>query len=564
VQISISSGNSEGTGCRSVFGKLVGSLFFGLFLGMGLFFLVMLIGETVRDVATWGWDPTPCTIVSSEVEDSGDDEQPFQASVRYRYVVDGREYLGDRVSRRTATESDVGKAQRRILRYEKNRETTCYVDPKDPSRAVLERSLPWTALMVLLPLIFVVIGGGGLFVIWRPGRAPKDQETVSISQEARGRAGHRLLLVGGLVFVVIGVVVFVAVFMLPMIRLVRASSWPEVPCTVISSNVRSQTSDDGTTYNIDILYEYEYSGRTRRSNRYGFLDVSSSGYAGKKEVVDQYPPRTEAMCWVDPEDPTRAVLDRSFRAVYLLGLLPLIFVLAGGALVAHSRKVARKSRGSVDPPAIAEPSGAGPVELESSASPAAKFFGIVLVALFWNGIVSVFVWQVIKGWQSGQPDWMLTIFMVPFVLVGLGLVAGIFYFALALANPRPKLVLLPARPRLGDDLRIEWRFTGRSSRINHLTIVIEGQEEATYQRGTDTHTDTEVFATFGLVDTVNDWEICKGVAEVSLPEDTMHSFAATHNKIVWSIKVDGEIHRWPDVDDDFPIEVLPLRPEASR
>ena len=172
MRLSISSPESQGTGCRSVFGKLVGSVFFGLFLGMGLFFLVMLIGETVRDVAIWRWDPTPCTIVSSEVVDSSDDEQPFQASVRYRYAVDGHEYLGDRVSRRAATESDFGKAQRRTLRYEQNSETTCYVDPADPSRAVLERSLPWTALMVFLPLVFVVIGGGGLFVIWRPGRAP--------------------------------------------------------------------------------------------------------------------------------------------------------------------------------------------------------------------------------------------------------------------------------------------------------------------------------------------------------------------------------------------------------
>ena len=270
------------------------------------------------------------------------------------------------------------------------------------------------------------------------------------------------------------------------------------------------------------------------------------------------------MCWVDPEDPTRAVFDRSFRLVYLLGLLPLLFVLAGGAVIAHSRKVARESLRSADPPVIAEPSGGNPVELESAASPAAKLFGIVLFALLWNGIVSIFVWQVIKGWQSGRPDWMLTIFIVPFVLVGLGVVGGIFYFALALANPRPKLVLLPAMPRLGDDLRIEWRFTGRSSRIHHLTVVIEGQEEATYQRGTDTHTDTEVFATLGLVDTVNDWEIGKGVSEVSLPEDTMHSFAALHNKIVWSIKVEGEIHRWPDVDDEFPISVRPLKPETGR
>jgi hypothetical protein len=41
----------------------------------------------------------------------------------------------------------------------------------------------------------------------------------------------------------------------------------------------------------------------------------------------------------------------------------------------------------------------------------------------------------------------------------------------------------------------------------------------------------------------------------------MHSFSATHNQIVWTLEVKGEIQRWPDVDDAFPITILPLPPE---
>ena len=37
----------------------------------------------------------------------------------------------------------------------------------------------------------------------------------------------------------------------------------------------------------------------------------------------------------------------------------------------------------------------------------------------------------------------------------------------------------------------------------------------------------------------------------------MHTFAAPHNKVVWCLKVRGEIPRWPDVDEEFPLEVLP-------
>ena len=41
------------------------------------------------------------------------------------------------------------------------------------------------------------------------------------------------------------------------------------------------------------------------------------------------------------------------------------------------------------------------------------------------------------------------------------------------------------------------------------------------------------------------------------PADTMHSFAGENNKIVWSIKVEGEIPIWPDVNEEFEIKVLP-------
>ena len=41
----------------------------------------------------------------------------------------------------------------------------------------------------------------------------------------------------------------------------------------------------------------------------------------------------------------------------------------------------------------------------------------------------------------------------------------------------------------------------------------------------------------------------------------MHSFQAAANKIIWEIKIEGEIDRWPDVDQNFLITIRPLRVE---
>jgi hypothetical protein len=239
-------------------------------------------------------------------------------------------------------------------------------------------------------------------------------------------------------------------------------------------------------------------------------------------------------------------------------LAPLLFVIAGWAVANAGWKKMRGSRSAED--RMDDPHWAtDPLQLEPQVGPAGKVFGAFVFAALWNGLVSVFVWQAIKSWQSGRPDWFLTLFIIPFVLVGIASIGAVGYFLLAVANPRPRLTLTPGRPRLGETLQLQWRFTGRSGRMSHLRIFLEGREEATYQRGTNTYTDKEVFATVDFVDTTADWEMPRGTAELVIAEDTMHSFEADSNKIVWEIKVAGDIARWPDVQQNFPITIRSMR-----
>jgi hypothetical protein len=183
--------------------------------------------------------------------------------------------------------------------------------------------------------------------------------------------------------------------------------------------------------------------------------------------------------------------------------------------------------------------------LEAGQSRAGKIIGSIIFSLIWNGIVSVFLYQLISEWNQGSRHWFLAIFLVPFVLVGLATIVMVFNFILAAFNPRPRITLSESRPRLGDSLRVDWTFDGRPQRIQRLEIFLEGREEATYRRGTDTHTDREVFARIPIADTSIDYEIVQGSIELVIPDDTMHSFAGDNNKIVWSLKITGDISRWP-------------------
>jgi hypothetical protein len=251
-------------------------------------------------------------------------------------------------------------------------------------------------------------------------------------------------------------------------------------------------------------------GREYRANRYDFLTGSSSGYDSKAEIVAALPPGTETVCHYDPEAPYRAVVSTTWRGEWWIALVPLVFVLVGvggmaGSLLAwwgSKRKTAAGVAAWLPASGDEAPAAGGPTVLEAKVSPLGKLAMTTGICLFWNGIVSVFVWQVWKSWRSGGGvDGCVVLFLVPFVLVGLALLLGVPYQFLALFNPRPVLDLDRQRIEVGDRVGVSWRFRGSARRIRRLRIVCEGREEATYRRGTDTRTDRESFAEIVVVET---------------------------------------------------------------
>ena len=393
---------------------------------------------------------------------------------------------------------------------------------------------------------------------------------------------------------------FLMFFLVPAVHVVRAFSWQAVPCEIVSSSVASHSDSDGTTYSVEVTYRYRAAGRSYTGDRYRFLGGSSGGSEGKQEVVDALPAGTVTTCWVDPENPADSVLDRGFHWEYLLALLPLVFVAIGaGGIVLSLRKGWRlralgeagapewlpqatgdPARAALREPGVdrfgnvpggssgfdapaagfgfsSETAPGGPAVLEPKVSPLGKLGGVILIALFWNGIVSVFVWQLWKSWKAGSPDGCLTVFLIPFVLIGLLLLIGIPYQVLALFNPRPRLVLTPGRLVLGRPADLAWSFRGAAGRIQRLEITLEGREEADYTRGTDRVTAKETFATIPLVDTALRSSIPAGSTRIEVPADTMHSFSAPDNRIVWTLKLKGTIRMWPDVGEELPVVVAP-------
>lgn len=368
------------------------------------------------------------------------------------------------------------------------------------------------------------------------------------------------------IFAVFGLAMFC--MFVPVAKLIDAQRWMPVPCVIDSSFVKHHPGSKGGTYSIEVAYSYTLNGKPYAGSRYEFLNGSSSGYSSKVKVVSRYPHGAKTTCYVNPRDPYDSVLVRGLTPDMWPTLIPLLFTAIGVWGITCSLRQRRQPAASKWQPAPLRHAAdfhaieSGPRELKPALSPIGSLLGTAFAGVFWNGIVSVFIVILIRDWHGGSPNWFLALFLIPFVLVGLVLIVAVFKAFLALFNPRAHLKITPGAATPGRPLSLEWSFTGRAGALTNLTITLEGSEQATYQNGKNTSTATRVFSTIELVNTADRSAFAAGRAQAVLPPGAMHSLDTGHNKIVWQLRVRGKIPSWPDLSEDYPLVVLPLRKGA--
>jgi hypothetical protein len=416
----------------------------------------------------------------------------------------------------------------------------------------------------------------------------------SISTTASGRAGGcaTAFIAAFLgLFVIVGSAARFFMSARPLYHANAARGWTPAACEVISSRVVH--GDD--TSRPDIVYRYTIGGRQYTASRYNFIPGSTND-STVPAVVAKHAPGTKFECYVDPADPSSAVINRTPTWWYYMGI-PFFVMFAGipgtiGLVALRSRRRAGTARrqalsggatAATAPATVADSrfasafhttstsatnaaegaygahgAEAGPIVLKPTASPLGKLVAVTLICLFWNGIVGIFTFMEYRMFAQGDSfGWGMAAFLLLFQLVGLALLVAVPYQLLALANPRPIITLSRGAVPLGGSASFTWELNGAAHRVSALRITLRGTESARYRRGTDTKTDTHVFFTETIVDATHTMNIPRGNGTIRIPADTMHSFDADHNKVIWTLQVTGEIARWPNIDDTFDITVRP-------
>src|SRR5437762_351425 len=156
-------------------GRIAVGLFFAVFLAFGVGFGYGFFGKALIDVVrARGWQRTTCEILTSKLSShSSSDGTSYRIDVTYRYVGGGRLHSGNRYKLIGGSSSGYAGKAAIVGALRPGTRTECWYDPEHPSVSVINRSPTWELWFALIPLVFVIVGVGGLrfaiFGNWQGG-----------------------------------------------------------------------------------------------------------------------------------------------------------------------------------------------------------------------------------------------------------------------------------------------------------------------------------------------------------------------------------------------------------
>jgi len=362
----------------------------------------------------------------------------------------------------------------------------------------------------------------------------------------------------------------------------------ETRCTVLERRIVDKPNKNGTVYRPEVHIRYQVEGDTYEDWTYDVIEVYSASREETQKLLDEFEPGKQYPCWFDPMNPEKAVLVRGYSGwAYLLLLIPISFMTIGGVglgyTVTHwntsaerrAAPVQRKPRDQfedelakpefpfipADTNLTNSPGTTLRYRLPTEGAPGWALFSIFAAALLWNTISAVFAVMAFQRHMRGDPDWTLTIFVVPFLFAGVWLLAYLVRQLIATTGVGATRIEISHHPLYpGRQFQVLVSQAGRLP-IDSLQVYLVCEERVTYRQGTDTRTEhRRIFEEKVHCQQKIETQPARPFETkltVQIPPGSMHSFKAEHNEIGWRLIVRGKVAGWPDYERAFPVIVHP-------
>ena len=366
--------------------------------------------------------------------------------------------------------------------------------------------------------------------------------------------GKRAVVAVLLVFALIAGALTYVIVAAPAAHVVRARRWKFAECTVILSGVRRLAQ---AAYELDLAYEWHLGGRRFRGSRLDFFKRVLPDPQEWAPVLERLRPGQIVTCYVDPERPEQATIDRGWNGDVAVSVALLATFLAAVLALGYVPEAA--TRAIDQKPRLTAP---GTVNLRPRTTPRRRLVRALGLAVALNVIATVlFAAILLPAWRQGQPSWLLTLVVGAFALGGLAQIGRAARALVGLAGPA---VLLTAAPeaRLGERLIVEWKVEQRADLVTGLELALVGREIARYpdwdanQQQEQREERAEFFrAPLARESAGGGWRI--GRAGIDVPRLLPPSLDARSNQIAWTLALHVGVRSRPDLADEYPIRLRP-------
>ncbi len=368
-------------------------------------------------------------------------------------------------------------------------------------------------------------------------------------------------------------------------------SFVETTCRVMDAH--AGTDREGLT-RPEIHIRFDAQGEEFEAwSHYDITGIYESDPKRTEQVLAKFHVGEEYPCWYDPRDPGSVVLARGYTwFAWLMLLVPGAFISVGGGGLIYTLLTWGKSSERLAATATQHPPGIdfflppqrahdeefpflpdlqdwnnSPGTFLAYRLPAGTsqwgLWATALLCALWNGTVAIFLRMAINRFREGEPDWLLTVFVVPFAAIGILFILLLVRAVLITTGLGPTRVEISAHPLVpGAEYEVYVSQAGRVI-VKSLAAKLICEEVSNYRQGTNTRRAARrVYEQVLVAPTAPGDEQrlpYEGRAALRVPADAMHSFKATHNRIEWKILVSGSIPRWPAFERSFPLVIRPHR-----
>jgi len=373
----------------------------------------------------------------------------------------------------------------------------------------------------------------------------------------------------------------------------------ETRAVVLDRRILETGNGDTRLYRPDVQVEYVVDGAQYRTWTFAVTRTNYPERGLAERAAERFQVRGDYPLYYDPAEPSRAVLVRDHSGTsWLLLFIPGALVMVGSVGLAfrvatlgkstERRAVMHAQRKTVElfdeTPQVAPEWPTIPTDrdvtnspgtklayrLPIETSPGWKLAGTAIACAVWNLATALLTSVALRDHLDGDPNWLLSVLTVPFVLTGAWLVFYVIRLWVNTTGVGPPRVEISAHPLLPGESYSTYVWLPQSGqlRFDRFTMSLVCEERSVYRLGTDSQSMLQRVYQRPVLGgdelTIHRNEPYEATATFTVPESAMHSFRSGHNSVDWKLVLRGSIKGWPDYERAYPLVVHPRRQRGTE